>query len=47
MFTHGLMSSPAPLLLIRALFGCAVVVMMGYGTFEQVARNDAALGVGI
>jgi hypothetical protein len=33
----------ALLLLIWALFGCAVVVMMVYGAFDYVALNDAAM----
>jgi CDP-diglyceride synthetase len=33
----------ALLLLIWALFGCTVVVMMVYGTFEHVAMNDAVM----
>jgi hypothetical protein len=33
----------ALLLLVWALFGCAVVVMMIYGAFEHVAMNDAAM----
>jgi hypothetical protein len=33
----------ALLLLIWALFGCAVVVMMIYGAFEHVAMNDAVM----
>ena len=33
----------ALLLLIWALFGCTVVVLMVYGTFEHVAFNDAAM----
>jgi hypothetical protein len=33
----------ALLLLIWALFGCAVVVMMVYGVFEHVALNDAVM----
>ena len=35
----------ALLLLIWALFGCAVVVMMIYGAFEHVAKNDAVMAV--
>ena len=31
------------LLLVWALFGCAVVVMMIYGVFERVAMNDAVM----
>lgn len=33
----------ALLLLVWALFGCAVVVMMIYGAFEHVAMNDAVM----
>jgi hypothetical protein len=33
----------ALLLLLWALFGCAVVVMMIYGVFEHVAMNDAVM----
>jgi CDP-diglyceride synthetase len=33
----------ALLLLIWAVFGCAVVVMMIYGAFEHVAMNDAVM----
>jgi CDP-diglyceride synthetase len=33
----------ALLLLIWALFGCAVVVLMIYGAFEHVAMNDAVM----
>ena len=33
----------ALLLLLWALFGCAVVVMMIYGVFERVAMNDAVM----
>jgi len=31
------------LLLVWALFGCAVVVLMIYGAFEHVAMNDAVM----
>jgi hypothetical protein len=31
------------LLLVWALFGCAVVLMMIYGAFEHVAMNDAVM----
>jgi hypothetical protein len=33
----------ALLLLLWALFGCAVVVMMIYGVFAHVAMNDAVM----
>jgi hypothetical protein len=33
----------ALLLLIWALFGCAVVVMMVYGVFQHVALNDPVM----
>ena len=33
----------ALLLLVWALFGCAVVVLMIYGAFEHVAMNDAVM----
>jgi hypothetical protein len=33
----------ALLLLLWALFGCAVVVMMIYGVFDHVAMNDAVM----
>ena len=33
----------ALLLLIWALFGCAVVVLMVYGAFEHVALGDAVM----
>ncbi len=33
----------AVLLLIWALFGCAVVVMMVYGVFDHVALNNAVM----
>ena len=33
----------ALLLLIWAAFGCAVIVMMIYGSFEHVAMNDAVM----
>jgi hypothetical protein len=33
----------AALLLLWALFGCAVVVMMVYGAFEHVAMNEPVM----
>jgi hypothetical protein len=33
----------ALLLLLWALFGCSVVVMMVYGTFEHVALNEPVM----
>jgi hypothetical protein len=33
----------AVLLLLWALFGCAVVVMMVYGAFEHVAINEPVM----